>query len=78
MARVCRIGVEAIFGGVTAVKHVSEGKRRRFSAVEWSGSEVEHGVKRDEGVEGGEHGVDFGGVGVVFDFEEDNVFDGCC
>lgn len=59
------------------MEHVSEGDGRGFDAVEWTGGDVENGVKRDEAVEGVKHGVDFGRVGVVFDFEEDDVFD-CC
>lgn len=59
------------------MEHVSEGDGRGFDAVEWTGGDVENGVKRDEAVEGVKHVVDFGRVGVVFDFEENDVFD-CC
>ncbi|VVB17674.1 unnamed protein product [Arabis nemorensis] len=43
--------------------------------VERSGGDMKNLVERDEGVEIVDHGGDFVGVGIVFDFEKDDVLD---
>lgn len=64
-----------MFGFVAGVEEVGEGEGGRFGAEEWTGGEVDDLLEGGEGGEVGDHGVGFGGVGVGFDFEEDDVFD---
>ena len=76
MARVLRVSVEVVLGPVSAMEQVSKVEGGGSVLEEWSGGDVEDLVKGFEAVESIDHGVDFGGVGVVFDLEENDVLDG--
>ncbi|GAV92361.1 hypothetical protein CFOL_v3_35740 [Cephalotus follicularis] len=71
-----RVSCHVFFGGVVAMKQVSEAGERGSDADDWTGGEVEDGVKRDQAVHVVGHGVDFLEVHVGFELEEYDVFDG--
>jgi len=74
VAGVERVGGEVVFGVVAAVEDVSKG--RVLGAEDWAGAEVAHLVQGVQAVRRVKPRGDLGWVGLVFDLEQDDVFDG--